>query len=87
VAASPLVHEVLRASGQPLDTATRTFFEPRFGFDFSQVRVHHDRDAAESARALGAHAAANIGQAGKRLAGPIRDVDGDNHHERQQQRA
>jgi hypothetical protein len=56
VTASPLVHEVLRASGQPLDTATRTFFEPRFGFDFSQVRVHQDRDAAESARALGAHA-------------------------------
>jgi hypothetical protein len=54
--AAPIVHEVLHSSGQPLDLATRAFFEPRFGFGFSQVRIHHDHDAAESARALGAHA-------------------------------
>lgn len=35
----PIVHEVLRSPGQPLDSATRAFFEPRFGHDFSQVRV------------------------------------------------
>ncbi len=35
----PIVHEVLRSPGQPLDAATRAFFEPRFGHDFSQVRV------------------------------------------------
>ena len=35
-----IVHEVLRSSGQPLDPTTRTFMEPRFGHDFSQVRVH-----------------------------------------------
>lgn len=38
--APPIVQEVLRASGQPLDDATRAFMEPRFGSDFSQVRAH-----------------------------------------------
>jgi hypothetical protein len=35
-----IVHEVLRSSGQPLDASTRVFMEPRFGHDFSQVRLH-----------------------------------------------
>jgi hypothetical protein len=52
--APPIVGEVLRSSGQPLDQATRAFFEPRFGHDFSQVRVHTDARAAESARAVNA---------------------------------
>jgi Domain of unknown function (DUF4157) len=52
----PLVHEVLRSSGQPLDADTRTFMEPRFGHDFSRVRVHSDAKAVESARAVNAHA-------------------------------
>ena len=51
-----IVHEVLRSTGQPLDRATRAFFEPRFVADFSRVRVHTDRKAAESARAVGAAA-------------------------------
>ena len=38
----PIVHDVLRSPGQPLDSATRAFVEPRFGHDFSQVRVHTD---------------------------------------------
>lgn len=42
--------------GQPLDTATRAFFEPRFGHDFSHVRVHSDARAAEAARAVNARA-------------------------------
>src|SRR5215469_10110604 len=50
--APPIVHEVLRSPGQPLDSATRSFFEPRFGQDFSHVRVHTDSLAAESARAV-----------------------------------
>src|SRR5215217_3565270 len=50
----PLVHEVLRSPGQPLDAATRAFMEPRFGHDFSRVRVHTDARAAESARAVDA---------------------------------
>jgi hypothetical protein len=48
----PIVHEVLRSPGQPLDSATRSFMEPHFGHDFSQVRVHTDSRAAESARAV-----------------------------------
>jgi hypothetical protein len=50
----PIVHEVLELPGQPLDKGTRDFFEPRFGHDFSQVRVHTDTRAAESARAVNA---------------------------------
>jgi hypothetical protein len=38
--APPIVHEVLNSSGQPLDMATRAFFEPRFGHDLSRVRIH-----------------------------------------------
>ncbi len=52
--APPVVDQVLRSPGRPLDPATRAFFEPRFGHDFSQVRVHTDARAAESARAVGA---------------------------------
>ena len=40
--------------GQPLDSATRTGMESRFGSDFSQVRVHTDAKAAKSARAVNA---------------------------------
>ncbi len=36
----PIVHEVLRSPGQPLDAGTRAFVEPRFGRDFSQIPVH-----------------------------------------------
>lgn len=55
-AVPPIVHEVLRSPGQPLDTATRRFMEPRFGHDFGHVRVHTDRKAAESAQAVNAMA-------------------------------
>jgi hypothetical protein len=50
----PIVHEVLRSPGQSLDSGTRGYFEPRFGRDFSQVRVHNSARAAESADAVGA---------------------------------
>ena len=49
-----IVDEVLRSPGQPLDSATRAFMEPRFGHDFSKVRVHADARAVESARAVNA---------------------------------
>ena len=52
--APPIVHDVLRSSGQPLDDSTRAFMEPRFNQDFSHVRVHTDAKAAESARAVNA---------------------------------
>jgi hypothetical protein len=48
----PIVQEVLRSPGQPLDPKTRAFMEPRFGHDFSKVRVHTDEKAEKSARAL-----------------------------------
>jgi hypothetical protein len=50
----PIVHDVLNSSGRPLDAGTRAFMEPRFGHDFSGVRVHTDARAAESARAVNA---------------------------------
>ena len=53
-AVPPIVHEVLRSSGRPLDAETRAFMEPRFGHDFSHVRVHNDAQAAESARKVNA---------------------------------
>ncbi|MGI0014683.1 MAG: DUF4157 domain-containing protein [Nitrososphaera sp.] len=43
-------------SGQPLDRATRTFFEPRFGGDFSRIRVHTDKQAEDSANEINARA-------------------------------
>jgi hypothetical protein len=52
--APPIVNQVLRSGGQPLDTTSRTFFEPRFGHDFSKVRVYHDQEAGASARAVNA---------------------------------
>ena len=54
--APAVVHDVLRSPGQPLDAATRNFFEPRFGHDLSNVRVHAGERAAESARAVQAEA-------------------------------
>jgi len=54
--APPEVNDVLRSPGQPLDASTRAFFEPRFGRDLGQVRVNTGSSAAESARAVGAHA-------------------------------
>jgi hypothetical protein len=52
----PVVHEVLNSTGEPLSESTRAFMEPRFGHDFSGVRVHTDARAAESAEAVNAHA-------------------------------
>ena len=52
----PIVHDVLRSPGQPLDPETRAYMEPRFGHDFSRVRVHTDGKAAESAQAVNARA-------------------------------
>lgn len=50
----PIVHDVLNSPGQPLDSATRSFMEPRFGHDFGRIRVHTDERAAQSAHAVNA---------------------------------
>ena len=51
---SPVVKSTLSSPGCPLDRDTRAALEPRFGFDFSQVRVHTDATAAQSAREVNA---------------------------------
>ncbi|WJY42754.1 DUF4157 domain-containing protein [Streptomyces sp. P9-2B-2] len=50
------VQDVLRASGRPLDEPVRADMETRLGADFSDVRVHTDTSAHESAEAVQAHA-------------------------------
>ena len=42
--------------GQPLSADVRSYMEPRFGADFSQVRVHHDQEAASLSNQLSARA-------------------------------
>jgi hypothetical protein len=54
--APSIVHEVLRSPGQPLDAATRAYFEPRLGHQLASVRVHADERAAQSAYSLHAQA-------------------------------
>ncbi len=51
-----IVDEVLRSPGHPLDSGTRAYMEPRFGHDFSKVRIHADSKAAESAQVINAQA-------------------------------
>jgi len=48
----PIVHEVLHSSSQPLGLAIRAFMEPRFGHDFSRVRLHTDRRVTETAQVM-----------------------------------
>ena len=54
VPAPPVVGETLRATGRPLDAATRARMESRFGVDFGTVRIHTDAQAARSAEAVDA---------------------------------
>ncbi len=46
----------LQGGGQPLSKETRGFFEPRFGQDFSRVRIHNDSNAHHLARSINARA-------------------------------
>ncbi len=46
----------MRGGGQPLPESIRAFFEPRFGRDFSKVRIHTDSKAGETAKSLNAKA-------------------------------
>jgi hypothetical protein len=55
--APAMIEQTLHSStGAPLDAGARAFFEPRFGRDFSAVRVHTGALAASSARAVSAEA-------------------------------
>lgn len=51
-----LVESTIAAGGRPLDPAVRATMESRFGHDFSNVQVHSDSGAAQSADAVAAHA-------------------------------
>jgi hypothetical protein len=46
----------LQGGGRPLSWSERSFFEPRFGTDFSNVRVHNDTRAASVASSVNARA-------------------------------
>lgn len=50
------INHVQGGGGEPLAEAVRADFEPRFGVDFSGVRVHKGAQAAEAARAINARA-------------------------------
>lgn len=58
---APELGEVLASPGRPLDPGLRREMESRLGHDFTQVRVHTDRDAAALAALLGADAV-TVGQ-------------------------
>src|ERR1700724_1594779 len=53
---SPVKDVVGSGSGSPLDKDTRGFMESRLGADFSDVRVHTDAKASDSARSVQAYA-------------------------------
>ncbi len=53
---SAAVRGVLRSPGRPLDDSVRGDMEARLGADFSDVRVHTDRAAHESAASVSAEA-------------------------------
>lgn len=56
-AGNQAVNELLRnGNGRPLDASVRAFMESRFNHDFSQVRVHTDAAAAQSAEVVNARA-------------------------------
>lgn len=53
--APPIVHEVINSSGgKSLDADTRSFMEPRFNYDFSNVKIHDNDLAAKSASSINA---------------------------------
>lgn len=51
-----ILGRLLHSGGRPLDQESRAFFEPRFGQDFSHVRIHTGAEAADSARSINARA-------------------------------
>jgi hypothetical protein len=51
-----LVDDAVRSPSKPLDLETRKFMEPRFHYDFSNVRIHADDSAGRASRALNASA-------------------------------
>jgi len=48
--------QYMKGGGRSLSQGERAFFEPRLGYDFSDVRVHEDAKASEAARGVNARA-------------------------------
>jgi len=46
----------IQGKGQPMPESTQSFYESRMGGDFSNVKIHTDKEAAESAKDLQAEA-------------------------------
>jgi len=42
------------SKGSPLPDTAKSFFEPRLGYDFSDVKIHNDSDAAKSSQSVNA---------------------------------
>ncbi len=60
--ASPSIESRLNSSkggGSPLPSDVRSFMEPRFGADFSSIKVHNDSNAVQMNKELGAQAFAH----------------------------
>jgi len=55
-AGADLETRVGQSKGRPLPDAVRAYMEPRFGADFSRIRVHTGSDAVEMNRDVGARA-------------------------------
>ena len=56
---TPEIHDhinSLRGRGQPLLQTTRSFFEPRFGYDLRDVRIHTDSASSDVAKSINARA-------------------------------
>ena len=77
--APAIVGDVLKTPGQPLAESARRALEPRFGYDFSRIRVHDGPEAAESASAVKA-AAYTVGN--HIVFGPGRYAPGTNEGDR-----
>ncbi|HEU4326217.1 MAG TPA: DUF4157 domain-containing protein [Roseiflexaceae bacterium] len=60
LSASPSVEtniaQMQSGGGSPIPASDRSFFENRFGHDFSQIRIHTDSRAVETSRSLNARA-------------------------------
>jgi hypothetical protein len=68
----------LRGGGHALRAETRAFFEPRFGADFGNVRVHTGARAEEAAESINAKAftlGTDIGFASGQYSPDSRDSD------------
>jgi hypothetical protein len=52
--ATPIVESTIGASGKPIEDHTRSFMENRFGYDFSDVKIHNNSQAVQSAQSINA---------------------------------